>query len=128
MFKKILAGLAFCLIGLTAQAQTIIGITGSTCNTAQTTCVLQGDGGQVILVDNPGGPVVSMTIDGNTYQGSVTSTVVTENTLYHKTVDYTATFVPTATMDYAHRLSRSGSGRGGWAWHSHWDFDTVTVY
>jgi|SRR6266850_5789500 len=125
MFKKILAGLAFCLIGLGAQAQTVITVVSQTCNVANTTCVLQGDGGQVINV-NP--QAATMDIDGVPYTGSITSFVTVSATNYRRVSDVTFTFTPTAELDAVYILARSGSGRGGWAWHPHWVFNSITVY
>jgi hypothetical protein len=110
-----------------AQAQTVITVVGQLCNVAQTTCVLQGDGGQAVVLDI-GTSVVTMTIDGVPYSGTTTSYVQTQSTNYYRSYDVTMTFVPTATLEAVSFYTRSGSGRGGWAWHKHWDFNTITIY
>jgi hypothetical protein len=123
--KFLLAILLACCAPL-AHAQTIINIAQQTCNVALTACVLIGDGGQVITL-NP--QTVEMTVDGVPYTDAASATYAqTENTLYRRSYDVTLTFTPIAQLGAVLWFSRSGSGRGGWAWHQHWTFLTLTVY
>jgi hypothetical protein len=125
--KKLFALLALALGLSTVQAQTVITIVGQTCNVAQNICVLQGDSGQAVVLDiSPS--AVYMTIDGVPYSGTTTSEVQTQATNFYRSYDVTMTFTPTAVVEGAKFYTRSGSGRGGWAWHQHWDFETITVY
>lgn len=123
IMKTLLLSLA--IFAAAAQAQTTITVVSQTCNVANTACVLQGDGGQVITLDPTS---VKMSIDDVGYLGAVTSSVVLTSTLYRHTSDVTFTFTPTAQVDAIYTLARGGSGRGGWAWHPHWQFLTITVY
>lgn len=125
--KKLLTLIALCLCAFGVHAQTEIAIVGAMCNVAQTSCVLNGDGGQVITL-NPQSSPVTMAVDGIAYSGAYTSYVQTDSGNFHRSYDFTVTFSPTATLTGTRWFSRSGSGRGGWAWHSHFDFDTLTVY
>lgn len=122
---KLALTLILALFGFSAQAQTVISVVSQTCNVANTACVLQGDGGQMVTI-NPRS--AEMAIDGVAYAGAVSSSVVTVNTLYRHVSDVEFTFVPTATVDAMYVLARSGSGRGGWAWHAHWVFTSITLY
>lgn len=115
---------ALCLLSLNAQAG-VIDIVSQSCNVANTSCDLVGDGGQKINIKPQAG---QMTVNGAPYAGAVTSSVLVESTTYRRTLDVTFTFTPTATVDAMHVYARSGSGRGGYQWHEHWVFTTVTVY
>jgi hypothetical protein len=119
------------ITALSAHAQTVINIVSQTCNVAQTACVLQGDGGQVIALDPAS---VTMVLNDVSYTGSVTSYVPIQScpprpfACYRVSYDVTMTFSPTAELTAVRSFTRSGSGRGGWAWHPHWLFETITVY
>lgn len=106
-------------------AQTVVNITSQTCNVANTECVLQGDGGQVVKFEPVTGAMdvgeVGYTVTGKT-------SVVVLSTNYKHVNDVTFTFTPTAELDGMYIGARSGSGRGGWAWHYHWLFTTLTIY
>ena len=140
-FLCLAAWATLCLLGLapsTARAQTVINITGSTCNIAQTACVLQGDGGQVIMInpnpDTAASAPVTMSVDGVDYVGAYTSYVPDvvcpprPYTCHEVSYDFTITFSPTATLTGVHDFRWGGSGRGGYARHSFFDFQTLTVY
>lgn len=121
---RILTALFVLFLSLSAQAGTIT-IVSQSCNVANTSCALVGDGGQQISI-NP--QSAAMTIDGKAYTGAITSSVLIERTNYRVTSELTYTFTPTATADAMHILARSGSGRGGYQWHAHYLFTSVTVY
>lgn len=126
--KKLFSLIALCLCAFGVHAQAVITVVAQTCNVANTACVLQGDGGQVITIDAVSPGLAPMVIDGTDYALTDVQGVVVTSTLYRRVIDLTYTFSPTVVVEAEHILARSGSGRGGWAWHSHYLFLTVTVY
>lgn len=128
LFLLLCAALLLAVTAFAARAQAVITVIAQTCNVANTACVLQGDGGQVITIDPVSPGLAPMVIDGTDYALTDVQGVVVTSTLYRRVIDLTYTFSPTAVVEAEHILARSGSGRGGWAWHSHYLFLTVTVY
>lgn len=126
--KNLFTLITLCLCAFGVHAQTTITIVAQTCNVANTSCVLQGDGGQVITINAVSPGLAPMVIDGADYTLTDVSGVVVTATNYRRVIDLTYTYSPTAVVEAEHILARSGSGRGGWAWHSHYLFLTVTMY
>jgi hypothetical protein len=129
--KKLFTILALALAAFCAQAQTVIDLTGSVCNVAQTVCSITSDPAHSITFTfayNTPASTVTLTVDGQIYTGTLVLETATVNTLYYRTYPFSSTLFPTAVLEGSRYYTRSGSGRGGWAWHSHWQFDTLTVY
>jgi hypothetical protein len=63
-----------------------------------------------------------------TYTGPLELGAATTSTNYLVLIPFTATLSPAATLTGNIKKTRSGSGRGGWAWHSHWEFQTLVIY
>lgn len=132
--KSILAALVACC-AFAAHAQTIITITGASCNVAQTVCSLANDAGDTITFVNGTSGVslvvtaisADLTTTTTTYTGQLTYTAPTTNTLYRVVNPWTATLTPPAVLTGERVMARSGSGRGGWAWHVHMGFDTLEI-
>ncbi len=135
--KTILALLlAFC--GYAVNAQTIVGLSTGSCNAAETVCSVPNDSGDTItFVHNASTGSVSLVVTSVnpdlttstvTYAGQLLNGASTTSTNYLIVTPFTANLSPTATLTGNIRKTRSGSGRGGWAWHTHWDFQTLTIY
>ena len=134
--KPLIAALA-AGCALSANAQTVITITGASCNVAQTVCDLANDAGDDITFTYDGTGNVwlvvtsvnpDLTTSTTTYTGPIGYAAPTTNTLYRVVTPFAATLDPPAVLEGDRVRARSGSGRGGWAWHVHWDFDTLTIY
>jgi hypothetical protein len=121
-----------------AHGETILGLGEGSCNVAQTTCSVPNDAGDTItfIYDRTNGQatlvVTSVSSDLEpttvTYTGPLELGAATTSTNYLVLIPFTATLSPAATLTGNIRKTRSGSGRGGWAWHSHWEFQTLVIY
>ncbi len=135
--KTILA-LMLALFGLAVSAQTVVGLSTGSCNAAETVCSVPNDAGDTItFVYNASNGTVSLVVTSVnadlttstvTYSGLLQTGAPTSNSNYLIVTPFASTLSPTATLTGNIRKTRSGSGRGGWAWHTHWDFQTLTVY
>lgn len=124
MFKSSLAALLL-VLSIPAHSQSVVDFTSESCNTQNTLCTLQGSDGNVYVV-NPQIPSLSQ---GSTlYTATGSSCATTLNTVYRYECDFTFTFTPTAVLTGTYIRARSGSGRGGYQWHTHYIFDTLTIY
>lgn len=125
MFKKLSLSLALAaLFAAPAYSQSIVDVVSQTCNADFTECKLQGSDGKLYIVN----PVAATMVEGTTnYTGTkVYTTEILTNYKYQAGVVFT--FTPTATLDATYSRVRSGSGKGGWTWHTHWVFDSITLY
>ncbi len=109
------------LFGVSTQAQTMIGLgsVGGYCNTSP--CVVPNDVGDAITFLDVSGKT-TWTINGETYAGAIAWMPQTTHTNHLIITPFTIHLDPSADVTGRYRLTRSGSGRGGWAWHPHWDF------
>ena len=122
-----------------ARAQTTVALTTTDpspftaaqpmgCNIANTVCRYTDDTTHAMRIVVALQPTFGVTVDGSAYtvtQGVATALV---NTNYRKVFDLEYTLAPTAVLSGLKTMARSGSGRGGWAWHTHFVFSTLTVY
>ena len=135
---KYVIGMLLACCGFAANAQSLIGLGTGSCNVAQTVCSVPNDAGDTVtFVYNPstgaGTLVVTsiapdLTTSTVTYSGLLQFSPPTAQTNYLIDTPFTSTLSPSAVLDGSYRKTRSGSGRGGWAWHNHWDFHTLVVY
>lgn len=136
--KSILALFLACC-GFAANAQTVIGLGAGNCNVAQTVCSVPNDAGDVItfVYQSSNGEVTlvvtsvspDLTTSTITYSGLLQfSASPTTKTNFLVITPFSATLSPSAVLSGNVRRTRSGSGRGGWAWHMHWEFQTLVIY
>lgn len=125
VMKKFLSGLCLAALSIAAQGQTVVSIVSETCNVANTACAMTGDGGQLMLFNPQSG---ALTVDGVPYTGKLTSSVPVSTTNNRRVSEIAFTFNPSAVLEGSYIAARSGSGRGGYQWHHHWVFDTLTIY
>jgi hypothetical protein len=134
-----LVALAALTASLGAQAQTSIALTSTApspftaleplgCNVANTVCRYTDDATHALKIVVTLQPAFGVTVDATSY--TVTQAVATTlvDTLYRRVVDLEYTLAPTATLSGLRTMARSGSGRGGWAWHTHYVFSALTIY
>ena len=124
---------------LLAKAQTGIALTTSDpspftatepmgCNIANTLCRYTDETTHAMQIVVTLQPTFGLKVNGTAYtvtQGVATSLV---DTNYRKVFDLEYTLAPTATLSGLKTMARSGSGRGGWAWHTHFVFSALTLY
>ncbi|GEM_PF-6009677 len=135
--KTMIAVLLACC-AFAANAQSVIGLGAGNCNVAQTVCNIANDAGDTITFvynASTGGVTLVVTSVGPdltpttlTYAGLLQASAATTHTNFLIVTPFTATLTPTAVLSGNIRKTRSGSGRGGWAWHTHWDFQTLVIY
>lgn len=133
--KKDLFAIALAAVFTTgAAAQTTTTITTQTCNVALSDCTMTDSAGDAIEVTGQwvySGPVtVYVTPPGGARvarAGTATRTLVSQST-YKIVDDLVITCTDGTTLSGTYTQTRSGSGRGGWAWHSHVMFDTLVQY
>jgi hypothetical protein len=135
---KYLIALLLACCGFAANAQTHIALAAGTCNVAQTICsVPNGAGDTITFVYNPRNGVVTVVV--TSVDSDLTVSTVTYSGRLHlgasKTASnsvvvapFDAALSPSAELSGNIRKTRSGSGRGGWTWHSHWEFQTLVVH
>jgi hypothetical protein len=135
---KYLIALLLACCGFAANAQTHIALSAGTCNVAQTICsVPNGAGDTITFVYNPRNGVVTVVV--TSVDSDLTVSTVTYSGRLHlgasKTASnsvvvapFDAALSPSAELSGNIRKTRSGSGRGGWTWHSHWEFQTLVVH
>ena len=124
--------------GFAANAQSVIGLGTGNCNVAQTVCSVPNDAGDTITFvynsSTGGATLVVTSVDPDlttstvTYSGLLQFSSSTTHTNYLVVTPFTSTMSPSAVLSGSIRKTRSGSGRGGWAWHTHWDFQTLVIY
>jgi hypothetical protein len=124
--------------GFAASAQTVIALGAGECNVAHTTCNVPNDAADVItfVYDSRNGEVTlvvttvsaDLTTSTVTYSGLLEFSGSTTGTTFLTVTPFSATLSPNAEISGNIRKTRSGSGRGGWAWHMHWDFETLVIY
>jgi hypothetical protein len=99
-------------------------IVAQSCNVALTSCVMFDENGAEY--DLVGGPWV---YSGNVTVNGVACTAKTtgiSSNLYRVYRSLEITCDDGTVLDGSANSARSGSGRGGWAWHTHVSFDSVT--
>lgn len=118
----------------TGQAQTVSAVSSQTCNVALTQCLLVDAAGNSIVVQGQAVYAGHVNVSVVTPSGAVPSKVCTASrtvlsqTLYRVVSDLRLACGDGSALDGTYTASRSGSGRGGWAWHYHVAFDSVTLY
>lgn len=118
MFKKILAGLAFCLIGLTAQAQTTVTLGPDGCGLNRQCVDIPNDAGlELSLYSSPTAANQFLFVDSVMYTGQNTSPSV----MYASDGSYLT--LNTAWSTYR---TCSSSGRGQHC-STHWQLTGGTV-
>lgn len=132
---KNLIGVLLACCAFAANAQSLVGLGTGSCNVAQTVCSVPNDAGDTItfvynqstaeatLVVTSVAP--DLTTSTVTYSGALQFGPPTAQTNYLIDIPFTSTLSPSAVLDGSYRKTRSGSGRGGWAWHGHWNFHTL---
>jgi hypothetical protein len=138
--KYIVALLLTCC-GFAANAQTVIALAAGNCNVAQTVCSVPNDvpDATITFVYNPSSGLVTLVVtlvgpdpDYATstveYTGYLQLDAPTTATNFLVVTPFSATLSPSALLSGNIRKTRSGSGRGGWTWHPHWDFQTLVIY
>lgn len=137
--KTLLSFLGALVLGSAAQAQTTVALTTAApspftaleplgCNVANTVCRYTDAATHAMkIVVSPQSALV-LTVDGAGYTVTQATSTVLVDTLYRKVSDLEYTLAPTATLSGTRTMARSGSGRGGWAWHTHYDFSLLTIY
>jgi hypothetical protein len=122
----------FAVAARSAHAETVIGLSTGNCNTAQTVCTIPNDAGDTIVFTFDNLNVTLVITDAatasTTYTGVMQFGESTTRTNYLVVTPFTVELSPAATLSGNLRKTRSGSGRGGWAWHTHWDFQLLTIY
>lgn len=125
MFKSsLLAGILLAL-SIPVQAQSVVDVTSESCNVANTFCTFQGSDGNVYIINPQTRNLSQGTLN---YIPTASSCTQTINTLYRYECDFVFTYTPTAVLTGTYIRARSGSGRGGYQWHTHYIFDTLTIY
>lgn len=135
-FVSLLGALVF---PVAAAAQTTIALTAAApspfspleplgCNVANTVCRYTDAATHGMKVVVTLQPALAVTADGTNYSVTQAVSTVLVDTNYRKVFDLEYTLMPTATLSGMKTMARSGSGRGGWAWHTHFDFTVLTVY
>jgi hypothetical protein len=136
-FMKYIIAVLLAGCGFAANAQTHIALGAGTCNVAETVCsVPNGAGDTMTFVYNPRNGAVTLVV--TSVDGDLTTSTVTYSGRLHvgasKTAanfvtitPFSAAMSPSAALSGNIRKTRSGSGRGGWTWHSHWEFQTLAI-
>lgn len=121
-------------LSLPSHAQTVSTITSQSCNVALSQCTLTDSNTDTVVVQGQW-----------VYSGAVTVSVVTlagaqptrsctasrtpvSQTLYKIVEDLTIACGDGSELTGTYTATRSGSGRGGWAWHPHVFFETLSLY
>lgn len=135
---KTLIALFLACCGFAANAQSVIGLSAGNCNVAQTVCSIPNDAGDTITFvhnSSAGGVTLVVTSVGSdlttstvTYSGPLQLSSSTTQTNFLIVTPFTVKMSPKAVLSGNVRKTRSGSGRGGWAWHTHWDFHRLVIY
>lgn len=130
MKALLLSLLAF--FAISAQAQTVYPLGAGAC--------LATDGGRSVTCTVPDGAQFdSFTYNiltgaavfsraGVVYTGAYTQGPATVYTATLHENPFTVTLFPTAEVVGTKLMQRSGSGRGGYQWHTFYRFDSLTVY
>lgn len=127
------------LISAAAQAQTTVALTAVApspftaleplgCNVANTVCRYTDATTHAMKVVVTLQPAFGVAVDGANYGVTQASSTALVDTNYRKVFDLEYTLAPTATLSGLKTMARSGSGRGGWAWHTHYEFSALTIY
>jgi hypothetical protein len=136
---KYIIALFLACCGFAAHAQTMLALGAGTCNVAQTICSVPNNGGDTItfVYNSRNGEVIlvvtsvdpDLTTNTVTYSGRLQlsgSTAGTNN--FVVVTPFHASMSPDAMLTGNIRKTRSGSGRGGWTWHMHWEFQTLAIH
>ena len=134
-----LALLAALAVSAGAQAQTAVALSTAApspftaleplgCNVANTLCRYTDAATHAMKVVVTLQPAFGVTVDATSYAATQAVSTLLVDTNYRKVVDLEYTLAPTATLSGLKTMARSGSGRGGWAWHTHFDFSALTIY
>lgn len=137
--KTLLPFLGALVLGTAAQAQTTVALTTAApspftaleplgCNVANTVCRYTDAATHAMKIVVSPQSALALTVDGTGYTVTQATSTVLVDTLYRKVSDLEYTLAPTATLSGTRTMARSGSGRGGWAWHTHYDFSLLTIY
>jgi len=122
------------MLGSGACAQAVSTISAQTCNVALSQCTLTDTSGNSVVVHGQWVYSGTVSMDVVTPGGAqptrtcVASRTLVSQTLYKIIDDLTITCGDGSSLTGTYSATRSGSGRGGWAWHSHVSFETLTLY
>ena len=137
---KTVIALFFTCCSFAVNAQSVIGLSAGNCKAAEAVCNIPNDAGDTITfvynARTTGVTLVVTSVDSDltpstvTYSGQLHFSPPTThtNTLIVTPFNATLHTTTTAVLSGNLRMTRSGSGRGGWAWHTHWDFDSVVIH
>jgi hypothetical protein len=135
---KIILPLFLACCAFAANAQSVVGLSTGNCNVAETVCTIPNDAGDAITFvynSSTGGVTVvvtsvapDLTATTVTYTGALQFGSAATHTNFLIVTPFTVAMSPTAVLSGNVRKTRSGSGRGGWSWHTHWDFQTLAIY
>jgi hypothetical protein len=125
--------LAFALVP-DARAQAVSNITSQTCNVALSQCTATDSDGNTIVVQGQwvySGPVTLSVVAPTGTQPSrscVASRTPVSQTNYKIVEDLSIGCGDGSSLAGTYTATRSGSGRGGWAWHPHVFLEVLTLY
>jgi hypothetical protein len=135
---RTIVALFFACCSYAANGETVVGLGEGSCNVVQTICSVANDAGDAItfIYDATRAQVtlvvtsVSADLEPTTvtYTGPLQLGASTSSTNYLVLTPFTVPLSPAATLTGDIKKTRSGSGRGGWAWHNHWQFQTLVIY
>ena len=134
---KNLVGLFLAGCALAANGQDVIALGAGNCNVAQTICSVPNNAGDTVtFVYNARDGSVTLVV--TTVKPDLTTTTVTyrglmragasTNTNFVVVTPFSADLSPAAELHGNLRKTRSGSGRAGWTWHTHWEFQTLAIH
>jgi hypothetical protein len=116
------------------HAQTVSNITAQTCNVALSQCTLTDSNAATVVVQGQwvysGSVTVSVVTSAGTQptRSCSASRTAVSQTNYKIVDDLVVNCNDGSSLSGTYTATRSGSGRGGWAWHSHVFFESLTLY
>ena len=131
---KFIAFLLALFITSQASAQTSTAVVSQTCNVQLNLCTLATADGEAITLQGQwvySGNVAATWVatDGSqTVKQCVAQRTPVSQSLYRIVADLVVACGDGSSVSGLYTSTRPGSGRGGWAWHPHVVFETVTVY
>nr|WP_316640865.1 hypothetical protein [uncultured Roseateles sp.] len=117
-----------------AYAQTTSNITSQACNVALSQCTATDSNADTLVVQGQwvySGPVTLSIVTAAGAQPTkscLASRTSISHTNYKIVDDLSITCDDGSTLSGTYTATRSGSGRGGWAWHPHVFLESLTRY